>query len=314
MTIREVAVSIGGRECRISSDDNYLDHIEGDFEPHMVELFRCVAEGSELILDVGANIGCTAILFGDMAQQVHVFEPSPTTFAWLKQNVQANGKGNVQLHNIGLGAEAAVSTITFAPNNRSGGFVSDQTKANADHLSEQIEIRTLDDFLAGAALPPPDFIKIDVEGFEGHVLRGAAATLARHHPVVVLELNHWCLNAFQRTSLPDFFDQLRAAFPILYAVDGHQYLDLHSPDESYEVMYHHIMSMRYQNILCAFNDAQVARFRSQYRHAKEAPPEVQAEPAPAPAPVPLPEQQRIPETLPHRISRRAVAMARRLFQ
>ena len=309
MTIREVAVRIGGRDCLIASDDNYLDHIGGDFEPHMVELFRCVAEGSKLILDVGANIGCTALLFGDMADQVHVFEPSPTTFAYLQRNVQANGKGNVTLHNFGLGAEAMVSTITFAPNNRSGGFVSDQTKANADHLSEQIEIRTLDGFLAGAALAAPDFIKIDVEGFEGHVLRGAAATLARHRPVIVLELNHWCLNAFQRTSLPDFFDQLRATFPILYAVDGNQYLNLHSPDESYEVMYHHIMSMRFQNILCAFDDQQVARFRSRYRHAGKLRPAQQS-----PAPGPAAEQPHPVESLPSRISRRAVTMARRFFQ
>lgn len=268
MDTREIAVRIGSRNCRIKSDDNYLDHIKGTFEPHMVDLFRTVAEGSKVILDVGANIGCTAILFGDMAEQVHAFEPSPTTFRYLQENVQANGVDNVQLHNFGLGAEAAATTITFAPNNRSGGFVSDQTKANADHLNEQIEIRTLDQVLDSMTLAPPDFIKIDVEGFEGHVLRGAAATLQRHRPVVVLELNHWCLNVFQRTSLPDFFDQLRATFPILCAVDGRHYLDLHSPDESYEVMYLHIMSQRYQNILCAFDETQLPRFRSTYKPAR----------------------------------------------
>lgn len=270
METREIAVRIGSRNCRIKSDDNYLDHIKGTFEPHMVELFQCVVDGSKVIIDVGANIGCTAILFGDMAEEVHAFEPSPTTFGYLQQNIQANGVGNVQLHNVGLGAEAAVTTITFAPNNRSGGFVSDQTKANDDHLTEQIEIRTLDQVLDSMAATAPGFIKIDVEGFEGHVLRGAAATLKRHRPVVVLELNHWCLNAFQRTSLPDFFDQLRSTFPILCAVDGHCYLDLHSPGESYEVMYHNIMSMRYQNILCAFDEAQVARFRSCYKPARQA--------------------------------------------
>ena len=301
MDTREIAVRIGSRECRIRSDDNYLDHIAGTFEPHMVELFRCVAEGSKVILDVGANIGCTAILFGDMAEQVHAFEPSPTTFRYLQENVQANSVGNVQLHNLGLGAEAAVTTITFAPNNRSGGFVSNQTSANADHLTEQIEIRTLDQVLDSMAPAAPDFIKIDVEGFEGHVLRGAAATLQRHHPAVVLELNHWCLNAFQRTSLPDFFDQLRSTFPILCAVDGDRYLDLHSPDESYEVMYHHIMSMRYQNILCAFDEDQVARFRARYHPARQ---------APAPA-QPLPTAS---DSLAARLSRKANTVARRLFR
>ena len=268
---KEVSVKIGDRHCRIKSDDNYLDHIRGTFEPHMIKLFRSVADSSQVILDIGANIGCTAILFGDMAQQVHAFEPSPTTYAYLLQNLQANGKGNVAMHNFGLGAEAATTTITFAPNNRSGGFVSDLTKADANHVSEHIEIRTVDDVVAKLSLPALDFIKIDVEGFEGHVLRGAGVTLERYRPVVVLELNHWCLNAFQRTSVPDFFDQLRAIFPILLAVDGDSYLDLHSADESYAVMYHHIMALRYQNVLCAYDESQLACFRSGYRHQQARP-------------------------------------------
>jgi hypothetical protein len=68
------------------------------------------------------------------------------------------------------------------------------------------------------------------------------------------------------------------------------------------------MSMRYQNILCAFNDGQVVRFRSRYRHARQDP-----EPVPA-APTPEPEPQLRVETLPVRISRRALTMARRFFQ
>ena len=295
---REVAVKIGGRHCRIKSDDNYLDHIRGSFEPHMVKLFRSVAGSSEVILDIGANIGCTAILFGDMARQVHAFEPSPSTYGYLLQNLQANGTGNVVTHNFGLGVEAATTTITFAPNNRSGGFVSDLTQADANHVSEQIDIRTVDEVVPGLSLAALDFIKIDVEGFEGHVLRGARATLERFRPVVVLELNHWCLNAFQRISVPDFFDQLRAIFPILLAVDDGCYLDLHSADESYAVMYHHIMAMRYPNLLCAYDETQVARFRSAYRHqpAKPAKPAGQA------------------GALPVRAVRRAVNAARRMFR
>ncbi|MDB5919983.1 MAG: methyltransferase FkbM [Massilia sp.] len=100
-------------------------------------------------------------------------------------------------HNFGLGFDAATTTTTFAPNNRSGGFVSDLTHADANHVREQIEIRRLDEVVPGLSLAARDFIKIDVEGFEGHVLRGARATLEGFTPVVVLELNHWCLNAFQ---------------------------------------------------------------------------------------------------------------------
>jgi len=316
MSTREVAVNIGGKLCSISSDDDYLEHIGTEFEPYMVKLFHCVALGSKVMFDIGANIGCTAILFSDLCEKVHAFEPSSTTFAYLSENVDRNARRNVTLHNCGLGAEAATTTITFAANNRSGAFVSDREKANADHLSEQISIRTLDEMTDSLCLQALDFIKIDVEGFEGHVLRGGAATLQRFSPVVVLELNHWCLNAFQRVTVPEFFDQLRATFPILLAVDGDRYLDLHSADESYAVMYHHILHLRFANIVCAYDESQLTRFREQYRHGFGGDEPVD-EPADAPADLPAAEPPVSPAvraSLPRRVVRRAVRSVQSLMQ
>ena len=234
-------MDIGGKNYVLTSDDDYLAQIENGFEPDMVRLFRAVAAGSEVILDVGANIGCTALLFGDLAKIVYAFEPSPTTFAFLAKNVARSGLKNVVLQNFGLGAESGEYPLTFWPSNRSGGFVSNRTRASAGHTVENVIIRPMDEILRPLNLTRVDFIKIDVEGFEGHVLRGAKQTLASFRPVVVLELNHWCLNALQRTSIPDFFDFLRSVFPVLLAVDGGRYLDLHDDGESYIVMYHHIM-------------------------------------------------------------------------
>jgi hypothetical protein len=71
-------------------------------------------------------------------------------------------------------------------------------------------------------------------------------------------LNHWCLNAFQRTSVPDFFDFLRGVFPFLYAVDGTDVRNLHDPDDSYNVMYQHIAhNFRYPNLVGAFDRSRV---------------------------------------------------------
>ena len=143
-----------------------------------------------------------------------------------------------------------------------------QTKhrLSAGHSVEKIVIRQLDEVVKSLNLKQIDFIKIDVEGFEGQVLRGARQTLSSNKPVVVLELNHWCLNAFQRTSIPDFFDQLRSVFPILLAVDGQSYMDLHNESDSYIVMYHHILHMRFPNIVAGFDETQLGQFRSLYEH------------------------------------------------
>ncbi len=264
--LRELTVDIGGNEYIITSDDDYLDHIKNGFEPEMVKLFRALATDSEIILDIGANIGCTAILFATLSNKVYAFEPSQTTFAFLKKNISKSGRKNVFPQNLGLGAEPGESTLTFAPSNRSGGFVSNQTQASVGHTVEKIVIRQLDEVVNSLNLQRIDFIKIDVEGFEGHVLRGARQTLSSNRPVVVLELNHWCLNAFQRTSIPDFFDFLRSIFPVLLAVDGSNYMDLHDESESYSVMYHHILQMRFPNIVAAFDETRLCQFRSLYEH------------------------------------------------
>lgn len=218
--LREITVDIGGAKYVIASDDDYLQQIQNGFEPEMVKLFRTLATDSEMALDIGANIGCTALLFSGLSRKVYAFEPSKTTFSFLEMNISRSGKENIFIQNIGLGAEPGESTLTFAPSNRSGGFVSNQTQASAGHIVEKIVIRQLDEVVKSLNLRPIDFIKIDVEGFEGQVLRGAEQTISSNRPVVVLELNHWALNAFQRTSVPDFFDQLRSIFPILLAVEG----------------------------------------------------------------------------------------------
>ncbi len=263
---RQLAVDIGGRSFVLESDDRYLDSLKDGFEPDTVALFRTLATGADVVLDVGANIGCTTLLFSGLARRVLSFEPSPSTFGFLRANVERAGCANVSLFNAGLGDQAGQAPLTFSPTNRSGGFVSTGVTASADLRTESVAIHRLDDVVEAEQPGRIDVVKIDVEGFEGHVLRGAARTLDAHRPVVVLEVNHWCLNAFQRTSIPDFFDQMRATFPVLLALDGAGYLDLHEPGDNYTVMHQHITRRRFQNLLGAFDEARLAAFRADYTH------------------------------------------------
>ena len=122
--MREIPVNIGGKTYRITSDDNYLDQIQNGFEPEMVRLFRAVATGSHTILDIGANIGCTALLFSELAQTVYAFEPAQTTFSFLEKNIAQSGLNNIVSQNIGLGEEPGEFELSYAPSDRSGGFVS----------------------------------------------------------------------------------------------------------------------------------------------------------------------------------------------
>lgn len=266
----EKRIDIDGNEYIVTSDDLYLDNIGNDFEPQMVSLFKKLITPGDVIADVGANIGLTSILFSRLGCNVVSFEPSPSTYSILCENIQRNHLSNVVPVNVGLGDKAETTTITFAANNRSGGFVSDICRPEMGHVTENIEIRRLDDiwYKFDNRL---DFIKIDVEGFEGNVIRGALNLLEQHKPIVVLELNHWCLNAFRRISVPDFFDFLRSVFPVLYAVDidNVSIKDLHVNDEAYHVMHEHIVKFRYPNIVAGF-DNRIQKIQSAVLHNAEA--------------------------------------------
>ncbi|HEX8955746.1 MAG TPA: FkbM family methyltransferase [Burkholderiaceae bacterium] len=262
---RVIETNIGGKPYRIASDDDYLDHVKGEFEPHMVKLFRGLIDPHHTIFDIGANIGCTSILFSDMGKRVFSFEPSPSTYAFLALNIDTAQCGNVTATNVGLGKEAGNFELTFAKSNRSGAFVSNVTSASQGHQIERIEIAKGDSFVTEHHIEKVDFLKIDVEGFERNVIEGLQETIRRDRPVVVLELNHWCLNVFQRTSVPDFLDFLRGIFPYLFAVDGDDARNLHDPDHAYHVMYHHIVGgLKYANLVGAFDRRQLERFASAY--------------------------------------------------
>lgn len=259
----EHVLDIGGQRFTLASDDDYLAAQGGIFEPETVMLFRSLASGAKVALDVGANVGCTALLLSQIAQKVHAFEPSPSTHHWLHQNTRQ--AGNVTTHNIGLGAKPMQTEITFAPNNRSGGFISDQTKATDGHTVERIKIDRLDNLTRD--MGRVDFMKLDVEGYELQVLEGAPETLWRDRPVVAMEMNHWCLNAFRRISVPDFLDYIAGAFQNVYAVHEGLRMDVHDVEQRYDVMRLHILNGQYNALICAQDAGRLEQFLATYHAA-----------------------------------------------
>ena len=228
--------------------------MDSAFEPHMVQLFRTLVGPSDVVADIGANIGLTALLFSTLADKVLAFEPSSSTYGFLQDNLAQAQVKNVETVNIGFGQRAESLTITFAANNRAGGYVSQKIRPTHGHVTEDISIETLDEFFS-ATNPKLTFLKIDVEGFEQNVIKGGRKLLNETKPVVVLEMNHFCLDVLQRITLPDFLDYLRSVFPCLYAIDSDNSVvaDLHDPDQAYFVMHEHVVRQRFPNLVAGFN-------------------------------------------------------------
>ena len=164
-------------------------------------LLRFVGPG-DTVVDVGANVGTHTTAFANgvgTGGRVIAFEPQPRVFELLERNVQANGYDNVSLYRFALGAERSVR---YAPPTDYAAHVNVgavSLLSDAEESSHPVDVVTLDSFELDAVR----LIKIDVEGMECDVLRGAVRTLRRCRPVVSVECNSAEAGAAVLTLLAD---------------------------------------------------------------------------------------------------------------
>lgn len=252
----ERRISICGRQWTIEGNesDHYFSKLTDEFEPHLVSMLEAMCGEGNLALDIGANIGCTALALSQIVGngRVAAFEPVPRTFAYLSKNAEA--VPNVAIHNFALGKEPGTLPMQGAEGDSSGAFIANQFHiGNAGYFQVDVPVRRLDDAFPSLGLDRVDFIKIDVEGFELDVFEGAAETLRRFKPRVVLEMNHFCLNMFRRMTYPEFRERLLRIFPCVFAIDGARYVDLTSESDAYSVGYEHIVMFRFPNLVAGFD-------------------------------------------------------------
>ena len=161
------------------------------------------------VVEVGANIGyytVTMALHVGAEGHVTAFEGNPRMVDLVQRSARINGvQDRVRL--IGKAAMDAPGEITFVTSrsNSGGGYVSDwpEFRPYEDGVSTTVEAVRLDDMDCGHV----DMIRIDAEGTEPFILRGAAGMLAAH-PDIVVVMEWSVIQMVSRTSVPDFIDWL----------------------------------------------------------------------------------------------------------
>lgn len=152
------------------------------------DLQRCCEflKPGDTVIDVGANIGLYAKAFSECVGpqgRVHALEPVPETFGYLSHNVKKFGLQNVSVYNIAATDVSGDSRMSIP--RMEAGF----TNIYEARLDQQgdipVQVRRLDDMFSGSK---PVLIKIDVEGHEAEVLRGAEALLRKYHPALAIEV------------------------------------------------------------------------------------------------------------------------------
>lgn len=168
---------------------------QGTWEPRTwQEMQAHIPEGGTFI-DVGAHVGWYSLKaakkVGPKGRVISI-EPNPETIPSLKENIRANrDESIITVAPVACASSESVLTLYAAPRLNTGE--SSLSKANASQegqpaASYQVRARPLDDIAKDAGLTRADFLKIDVEGAEFLVLKGATTVLDSFRPVVVLEL------------------------------------------------------------------------------------------------------------------------------
>lgn len=171
-----------------------------------VESLRHEIRPGMTVVDIGANVGVYTALFSELVGRtgkVISLEPAPDNWRSLSEAVEINGWSNVELHQVAAaekhGSMALVCSAYNSGNNALGCGA-------ADGPAVAVKVAPLDSIIAGRKV---DFIKIDVQGWEAAVLRGARETLTANRPLVV-RLEVWPKGLRRANSSPREVSELLA--------------------------------------------------------------------------------------------------------
>ena len=166
-------------------------------------LYDADIKNNLMIFDVGAHKGQTSSHFFKLFPQsfIHAFEPSPNLFAEIEKNLSK--RKNIRCHNFALGETNEKAFLTRPKSDLCGQVVKTQ-KNN----STSISVRRLDEFCLDENISAIDLLKIDVEGNEVSVLKGASGMFERNAIKAILLECDFNKDDIQHSYFFDIFDFL----------------------------------------------------------------------------------------------------------
>ena len=156
------------------------ERLIGRLEPEM-DILHTLLSSKKLVVDVGANVGLFSYFLSKMGKDVEAFEPLPEC----ANAIDAYRSSRIRVHNIALSSKPGTlklytPLINGIPYPGNSSF----TPVEGPHESREVSVQTLDQYHYENVC----LIKIDVEGHELDVLKGATQTLGRERPVLLVEI------------------------------------------------------------------------------------------------------------------------------
>jgi len=163
----------------------YYNLYESKYDKIMLGLM----ENTNVVLDIGGNIGQHALWFAKHAKKVYTFEPLPRLIARIRKHIELNHlEKKITLVTTALSDEAKELEITD-PEPGMSGIASTILGRNKNEKTVKIQAMRLDDYLEKEGVDQVDLINIDIEGAELFALKGMPKLLQRSGPPLILEMN-----------------------------------------------------------------------------------------------------------------------------
>lgn len=170
--------TIDGRSLKtnFNNDSAYFLYFLGEYEPEITKIIRSIVKPGFVCFDIGGNIGWYTTLLQQLVGkngQVHSFEPVPATFEILQENVKSNANSEVvKLNNFALSESEGVVLMNVF-DDLPDGHASMADFGRSEKRTFECPVRTLNSYMEQNAIDSVDFVKIDIEGAELMMLKGA---------------------------------------------------------------------------------------------------------------------------------------------
>ncbi len=170
------------------------------FESSTVRAYGRLLKPDDVVLDIGANIGAHTLQFARLVGpkgRVYAFEPTAFAFAKLRRNIDLNPPLRARIMADQVMLSDRDDSLLDAEIYSSWPVVSESNlhpKHGGRYQSTKgARVSTLDAYLVASGVRKVDFIKMDVDGFECHVLAGGIKSLAAYKPIILMELSPYVL-------------------------------------------------------------------------------------------------------------------------
>ena len=185
---RYFVFSVHGSKIHLNIKESpmMLQRALGLYEPAKTQAIQSLLKPGETFVDAGANKGDFALLASRIVGnngKVVCIEPEPINFSWIGRSVHLNSYRNVQLCNLALSDHDGEALLYLGT--KSGYHTLLSNAPGRSQNSLKVKVRTLDSLLPELGIPSVNALKIDVEGAELAVLKGAVKTISTNPKIVL---------------------------------------------------------------------------------------------------------------------------------